>query len=323
VTAEDFQRYLRAKRTVDDRALDRRLLETLVEGLAERAHDTATGAGEAGRPLRVLEVGAGVGTMIERLLAWDLLPAGRIEYTAVDVDPDNAAALAGQVRSWAADRPIETRRRGDGIELDDGDRTVRVTTAAAEAASFVADAGRSFDLLIGMAFLDIVPGEQLPGLVRALAPGGYWYFPITFDGGTRFGPAHPADDAVERYYHAHMDDKPGGDSHAGQHALERLTGMADAEVLGVAGSDWAVYPSHGGDSDASDEREGYPGDEAYFLRYVLGTIETALGELDRGDDLDEATLSDWLRTRRRQVDDGRLVYLTHQLDLLGRRPARG
>jgi hypothetical protein len=186
-----------------------------------------------------------------------------------------------------------------------------VTVETADAAAFVADTDRSWDCLVGMAFLDIVAGETVPTLLSGLAPGGYWYFPITFDGGTRFGPAHPADDAVERAYHRHMDTKPGGDSRAGQHTLDRLRALDGVTVTGVAGSDWAVYPRDG----------AYPADEAYFLRYVLGTIEGALGELDR-DALDDATLADWLATRREQVADADLSYLTHQLDLLGRASQR-
>jgi len=177
--------------------------------------------------------------------------------------------------------------------------------------AFVDDAAREWDLLVGMAFLDIVALDQLPTLLSALAPEGYWYFPITFDGGTRFGPAHPADDAVERAYHRHMDQKPGGDSRAGHHALDRLRALEGVTVDGVAGSDWAVYPRD----------DAYPADEAYFLRYILATVEGAVGELDANAP-DDQTLAAWLATRRQQVADAELSYLTHQLDLLGRASLR-
>ena len=49
--AFDFTRYLASKRTVDDRALNRQVWQTLTDAVAgELAPD---------RPLRVLEVGAG------------------------------------------------------------------------------------------------------------------------------------------------------------------------------------------------------------------------------------------------------------------------
>jgi hypothetical protein len=302
---ESFQRYLRAKRTVDDRSLDGRLVDRLRDGLTERA------AGREG-PLRVLGIGAGVGTMVARFVEWGVLPEGRVEYAAVDADAATARAIPGYLSEWAAGRDIEVRK-GDAttdlpaVELAGGGRRVTVDPVVAEAAPFVAAASREWDLLVGAALLDIVPLDRLPTLLSALAPGGYWYFPITFDGGTRFVPDHPADDAVEDHYHRHMDGKPGGDSRAGSHTLQRLQSLDAATVEGVAGSDWIVRPADG----------GYPGDEAFFLRYILGTVESALGDLDRRDGLDDATLADWLSTRRKQVGHGELTYVTHQLDLLG------
>jgi hypothetical protein len=300
MTADDFQRYLDAKRSVDDRSLDRRLWRQLRTSLSTAADEEA--------PFRVLEVGAGVGTMIERAVEWDLFPRDRdVVYTAVDVEPGRTEAIPDRLAAWAADRPVETTERADGIDLVWPERTVTVRPVTAEAATFVTQADRSWDLLVGLAVLDVIGLETLPTLLSGLAPGGFWYFPITFDGGTRFTPDHPADDAVEREYHGHMDAKRGGDSRAGHHALARLRATDGATVSGVAGSDWVVYPDAG----------GYPDDEAYFLRYVLGTVEEALGEVDRGGDLDDDTLDDWLRTRREQVASGDLVYVTHQLDLLG------
>ncbi|MGQ0601957.1 MAG: hypothetical protein ACT4QE_09710, partial [Anaerolineales bacterium] len=50
-----FERYLTAKKTVDDRALNAHVWETLARALP------------AG-PVRVLEVGCGIGAMVERVL---------------------------------------------------------------------------------------------------------------------------------------------------------------------------------------------------------------------------------------------------------------
>lgn len=293
----DFQRYLRAKRTVDDRSLDRRLLDRLQSELRTR---------DRPGPLRILEVGAGVGTMVERLLEWDLLPPGeRVEYTALDVDPANVRTIRDRLPAWASDRGIDAAL-ADGTVTLDGSTRVVVDPVVADATDFVPAADREWDLLVGAAVLDIIGLDALLALLSGLGEGGCWYFPITFDGGTRFAPTHSADDTVEAAYHQHMDEKPGGDSRAGQHALERLGQSTATRVLGVAGSDWAVYPVDG----------EYPGDEAYFLRYVLDTIERSLSELEGGPD--EETLAAWLERRRRQIDRGELTYLTHQLDLLGR-----
>ncbi|MGH2607189.1 MAG: class I SAM-dependent methyltransferase, partial [Anaerolineales bacterium] len=75
MTAVDpaFIRYLAAKRRIDDRALNRQVWDAVWSHL---------GSGEPGRPLRILEVGAGIGTMIERILEWTRVQAA--SYTALD-----------------------------------------------------------------------------------------------------------------------------------------------------------------------------------------------------------------------------------------------
>ncbi len=303
MTDTDFQRYLAAKRGVDDRGLDRRLLDRLSAGLAAADDET----------LRVVEVGAGVGTMVERLLEWDLLPPGRTHYTAVDVDPDSVATIRDRLTEWAAGQDLTVADAGDRLRLSGDDRTVLVDPVVAEATAYLGGADGTDatdrekpDLLVGMALLDVLGLDRLAALLDGLAPGGWYYFPVTFDGATRFAPAHPADRAVERHYHRHMDRKPGGDSHAGTHALGRLQAMDRVAWVDVAGSDWAVRPVDG----------EYPDDEAYVPRHVLATVEEAVGEVAGAGF--EPTLSEWLECRRRQLAAAELVYTTHQVDLLGR-----
>jgi hypothetical protein len=310
--AEAFRRYLRAKRSVDDRALDRRLVGILRERLADRA------AARDG-PLRVFEVGTGVGTMIARLIDWEVLPSGETRYVAVDRDLDALAGLGPFLQEWAAGRDAPTSvddggSGDDALVVETDARTVRVEPVAADGVAYAAAHADEFDALIGMALLDVLGLDRLDPLLDALAPGGTYYFPITFDGGTRFRPAHPDDRAIERLYHRHMDEKPGGNSRAGGAALARLRGADGSTLLGVAGSDWIARPADG--------EAGYPGDEAFFLRHILGTVEEAVGEViaDGGEagSVSVADLDAWLEVRRGQVNSGSLVYLTHQLDLIGR-----
>ena len=67
----DYARYLSAKATVDDRALNRHVLAGLRRLVP------------AGAP-RVLEVGAGLGTMVARLMDWGVVGTG--EYVLLDAD---------------------------------------------------------------------------------------------------------------------------------------------------------------------------------------------------------------------------------------------
>ncbi|MFO7927333.1 hypothetical protein [Natronomonas sp.] len=291
----DFRRYLRAKRTVDDRAIDRRLVGTLRERLRNR-----TEAGDG--PLRVLEVGAGIGTMLARLVEWDVLPPGEIRYTAVDIESDTIEAVVPYVREWAAERSVSVSET-DRIVLEGSNRRIELEPVVSEAVAHAERTTGEWDLVVGSALLDLLELDALDRLLDALSPGGLCYFPITFDGGTRFQPELPADRTIERHYHAHMDAKPGGNSRAGGAVVARLQGAVGVTLLGVAGSDWVVRPIEG----------TYPADEAYFLRHILDTIEEAVGEMTD----DTETLEAWLAERRRQVDSAELCYLTHQLDVLG------
>src|SRR5438552_6884840 len=69
-------RYLAAKKSVDDRALNWRVWQCLVAALPRAP---------AEQPLRILEVGAGIGSMVERLLAGDVVT--HATYTAIDKAP--------------------------------------------------------------------------------------------------------------------------------------------------------------------------------------------------------------------------------------------
>ena len=80
---------------------------------------------------------------------------------------------------------------------------------------------------------------------------------------------------------------------------------AGAEILDAGSSDWVVFPGPA----------GYPADEAFFLHFIIHTVGTAL----RGHpDLDASALDHWLQERHAQVEQGKLVYIAHQMDFLGR-----
>ncbi|MFC6905226.1 class I SAM-dependent methyltransferase [Halalkalicoccus tibetensis] len=270
----DFREYLRAKRAVDDRALNRRVLEELRGELPEG-------------PLDVVEVGAGIGTGIVRLLEWEVLPEA-VSYTAIDRRPGNVSAA----RERLLDRGF--------VEGDDGrlrrDETT-VSLVAGDAFDVLGEGNEEYDLLVAQAFLDLVElDDALPALLASLSPGGLAYFPITFDGETIFEPAHPLDDPVLEAYHRDMERE--GSSETGRRLLSAIP-AAGGEILAAGSSDWVVYPP-------------YPDDERLFLAHVLDTIEGALAG-DLGDGLEE-----WLAARRGQLERGELVYVAHQLDVLCR-----
>ena len=83
-------RYLAAKKSVDDRALNWRVWQRLVAALPRAPTE---------QPLRILEVGAGIGSMVERLLAGDVLT--HATYTAIDKAPALLTEAHRRLHQWA------------------------------------------------------------------------------------------------------------------------------------------------------------------------------------------------------------------------------
>jgi SAM-dependent methyltransferase len=288
-----YTRYLAAKKTVDDRALNRHVLAQL-----GRLMPTT-------EP-RILEIGAGLGTMAARLLEWQVIRAG--EYVLLDVDPQLLRDSRDWLTQWAAARGVPTEPMQDGLRAGH----LRVRLVQAELGSYLQEArGERADMLIANAFLDLVDvPTALPALLRLLVPGGVYWFTLNFDGETIFQPDHPRDPDVLGAYHRSMDERvrygrPAGESRAGRHLFGHLR-AAGAPPLAAGSSDWVVHAGPDG---------VYPDDEAAFLGGILTTIEDAVT-----DRIEPAVLTDWVAARRRQVADGELLYIAHQLDVAGTSP---
>jgi hypothetical protein len=192
---------------------------------------------------------------------------------------------------------------------------VTVTFVRAELGEYLArGGGDSADLLVANAFLDLVDmATVLPAMLRLLAPGGLFWFPINYDGETIFEPHHPDDALFMKIYHRSMDQRvrygrPAGDSRTGRHLFRRLAD-AGATILGAGGSDWVVYATSG----------RYEADEEYFLHHIVHTIDD---ELERHPEIDPRSLARWVELRHGQARRGELVYVAHQLDFVGKSAAR-
>jgi SAM-dependent methyltransferase len=292
----DYVRYLAAKATVDDRALNRHVLAELRRLMP------------AGAP-RVLEVGAGLGTMVARLMDWGAVAAG--EYILLDADRRLLDCSRRWLCDWAAARGLRSDLLPDGLRVGD----IRVRLVHAELGRYLETApGAPADVLIANAVLDLVDVPAvLPGLLRLLVPGGVYWFTINYDGESIFAPGHPHDDQIMQAYHHDMDERirygrPAGESRTGRRLFHHLR-AAGAPALAAGSSDWVVGAGPDGN---------YPDDEAYFLRGILNTIQNALhGRQDR---VEPADLAGWLAVRGRQLAAGELVYIAHQLDFAGRSP---
>jgi len=277
----DEVRYLRAKRSVDDRALNRGVLETF-----DAALRTLPG------PARILELGAGVGTMVPRLLDRGLMAAN---YTLVDRDGRSLAAAKAQLDHHSSNFAVI-----DFVEDD----VFTWLEAGGEP---------PFDAVLASAFLDLVDVRALlPLLWRRVRPGAPFWFSINFDGETIFVPEVAADADIFARYHRTMDERVrngrrAGESRTGRRLLE-IVPASGARITAAGGSDWVVWPEGG----------RYPGDEAYFLHHIVHTVDEALVGAPS---LDPGALASWVAARHAQIDRAELSYIAHQLDVAGHAPA--
>jgi predicted O-methyltransferase YrrM len=302
-----FTRYLSAKKSVDDRALNQHVWQSLAAALPCAPPE---------QPLQILEVGAGLGTTVERLYAGGMLT--NATYTAIDLEPTLIAEARHRLPQWAVAQGLQVRQDSqEQIHMQRPGLDIRVATEAIDLFRFIAreQGQRTWDLLIAQALLDLVDvPTTLPALLSLLRPGGLLYCPITFDGGTVFQPEIDPefDVAVEACYHQTMDrrlmaGKPSGDSRTGRHLFTHLQATG-AEVLAAGSSDWVVFAGP----------NGYSADEAYFLHFIIHTVYTALTGYPH---LDAERFTAWIAQRHAQVEQSTLVYIAHQLDLLSRVPA--
>jgi len=295
----EYHRYLAAKKSIDDRSLNLRVWGSLARVLPRD------------RTLEVLEVGAGIGQMVQRVLDQALLTDCR--YTAVELEPGNVKEAMRRLPVWARAsglgaeevNELGLRVRGEGMRFD-------LSLEAVNALDFLRrpETRSAFDLVIAQAFLDLVDLDTALSLMRSsLKNGGLLYLCINFDRGTIFEPTidKDLDRQIEELYHLTMDERmiwgrQSGDSRTGRRLFSGLRDIG-ARVVDAGPSDWVVYPKDG----------GYDGDGEVFLHAIISTVE---GALRAREEIDSRALDDWIRKRRAQVEGRELVYIAHQLDVL-------
>jgi len=291
-----FPHYLLSKQSVDDRALNKDVLNALKTHLPRQ-------------PIRIIEVGAGIGTMLRRLIRWDVIQ--HAEYVMVDEMAENVEYASEWVKVWAVeagfsfgDDVSEERGGGNQVRVFDETHDIHIKFEQADVFDFIQKNKESADLLIAHAFLDLLPmPESLPKLL-SLTNNLAW-LTLNFDGMTSLEPTIDVtlDEQIERLYHETMDMRPtGGDSQSGRHLFGHLKN-AGARILAAGASDWVIHAVDG----------KYAEDESYFLNFILHFFEESLTGHTH---LDMATFAGWLAERRTQIERGELVYIAHQMDFL-------
>src|SRR5246500_3209985 len=123
-----LMRYLAAKKSVDDRALNWQVWQRLIEALPRATTQ---------QPLRILEVGAGIGSMVERLVAGDVLT--HATYTAIDRAPALLGEAHRRLRQWADERGFEVDENRQGqLHVWRAEQHITIESEAIDVADFTA-----------------------------------------------------------------------------------------------------------------------------------------------------------------------------------------
>lgn len=285
-----FPRYLLSKQSVDDRALNKDVFQALRSSLPER-------------PLRIIEVGGGIGTMVKRLIQWDVLR--KAEYILVDEMAENIEYAAAWIPQWAQGSGLSVERsEKNQLRVFDDVRDVQIRLECADVFDFIQKNKAPADLLIAHAFLDLLPMPESLSNLLTLTSSLAW-LTLNFDGVTSLEPLinKELDEKIEALYHLTMEERPtGGDSKCGRNLFAHIQ-TAGANILAAGSSDWVVYGTKG----------KYPQDEEYFLHFILHFFEESLSS---SPELDKTEFATWLEKRRAQIQQGYLTYIAHQLDFL-------
>lgn len=300
-----FLRFLTAKKSVDDRSLNQVVWDKLADSLPETSPQN---------PLQILEIGAGVGTMIMRVMERELVDFA--EYTAIDVQEEYIDYARQNLPIWAREEGMIFEESMSGGRIIGEHMRLNYHLEGVDLTDFVAkhEGTRKWDLIIAHAFLDLVDIPRvLSSIFNLVVEGGLVYFTLNYDGLTILEPnVYPEfDQQVLSAYNQTMDQrqvlgKPSGDSKSGRRLFGYLAEMG-AQLLAAGSSDWVVYP----------HPDGYPMEETYFLHYLIHTINNALKDQPG---IDQLQFGAWIAERHAQVDRLELVCIAHQIDMLARHP---
>lgn len=353
----DYVRYLKSKRTVDDRALNERVLrdaEQYVQGL-HACWDQSC-------PLRIVEVGAGVGAMCCRLfLRGTFSKFKRVEYLLIDFKSDAIVAARNSVRQLrspstetstsgsselaqraefyghVSNMTIDYHRRTSGAEDSGGEQDLSdvrlddcffVSFAICDALEYARSHVNRFDIVIGAAVLDLWElTTSVPLLLSMLRADGLkvYYFPINFDGTTSLLPVTNEgvefDGNVEADFHRAMGHHTVSMTDSGKCRIPAAhTGRQLLPILTHVGAQVRSTGSSGWIVLPHMEKAGfYADDEKYFLRCIIDFIETSVPRV-RCDGKDEkwyGAFDRYIRERRGQLERGELCYIAHNIDVFG------
>lgn len=327
----DYARYLQAKRSIDDRALNKDVFEEFCTALNDVQEKSR---------LRIVDIGAGTGAMLHRLLDRSDLFAGysAVEYTMVDVKADvlhlarkllydtSTEILSSTTRSPTLNDSSSVHHLGLVAQSQNpedviipGSPVVTVQFRQADALSFLLKHSGSFDAVIAAAFLDLISLDITVPIIRksmdSCSKLCAFYFPITFDSTTILSPLTHDEKPIHANIMQNFHESMGYGVVSGRKVSRACSGRHLSEAVVNAGgivrsegkSVWNITPSSG----------AYPADERYFLECILSFIESTVSDSFQDKIIYKKLAGDFLKARRKQVENAHLCYEAHNFDVCG------
>jgi SAM-dependent methyltransferase len=287
--------FLAAKYALDERSLNPSVAGAWLRGLQEVPF------------LECLDVGAGTGATVLRMLEWRNSRPWCLTLLECDRDLIEHARMATLQRlTERGHRPVW---RGERLESEDGRFVVRFV--AGELESYCPQA--RFDAIVAHAVMDLVSLDAaLARFARWLRPEGYLYAAINYDGATEFGPPYQ-DAAFESElvacYDASMEArKRNGESTGGARCGERLQALLPRygfDIVCAGRSDWHIRPTGG----------RYPDRDEACLTVLIGLIAKEAMAADR---FDAGAIARWREDRLRRIETRQLEMRVRNRDVLAR-----
>ncbi|MFO8231308.1 MAG: class I SAM-dependent methyltransferase [Longimonas sp.] len=279
----NYPRYLKALQSVSARAQSDVLYQRFIEALVARADETKA-------PLRLLEIGAGRGDQMQRILDDMATHDTAVHYTALEPQSENRAVTESVAEAYATPPHTVTVQPTSLLDVTTGDEI-------------------SYDAIVARSVLDLMPLHEALTTIEALIPeNGLLYAPLTFAMGTKLAPYPSARTAstehkIASIYHNSVYQKT--ELEDGAYPPQEIVHWANKRNARVAmrGSDWVIAPS----------KKTYVQDEAYALQSILAFMHDEAEQLDT---IPHPDLDSWWATRMRMLHNNTLIYTANQFDLL-------
>lgn len=234
--------------------------------------------------LNLLDVGSGTGANF--LHFFESIPASQ-NWFFLDHDSRLLTASLQRIATYVAERGYPMTKQKDGLELQVEGQVITVKTISGSFEELenllpLAD----LDLVMASAFFDLFMPSQLQSFLdKVFAANCDLLLTLNYASMT-FAPAHPLDEAMVAWYEQHMQRPKAGGIPMGPNCSRLIRKYLEEKQL-YFWEEPSVWKIGGADQA--------------MLRFLLGFMEEALGELDLLEE-EKEQIAAWLRMRREQVD---------------------